>query len=41
MVHLDDILYQVSKPARYTGGEWNSVSKGWGTTELKIALACL
>jgi radical SAM family uncharacterized protein len=32
------ILYQVTKPARYTGGEWNSVIKDWDKTILKFAL---
>ncbi len=27
MINLDKLLYQVNKPARYTGGEWNSVKK--------------
>ncbi len=36
---LDQILPQVSKPARYTGGEWNSVVKDWEQVEVKIALA--
>src|SRR4030042_1336897 len=36
---LDDIIYEVSKPARYTGGEWNSVIKDWEATPLRIALA--
>ena len=36
---LDSILYQVSKPARYTGGEWNSVIKDWESTPSRIALA--
>ena len=39
MSHLDDILYQVSKPARYTGGEWNIVTKEWETIPTRIALA--
>ena len=39
MAHLNDILYQVSKPARYTGGEWNSVAKDWEATPIRIALA--
>ncbi len=34
-----NILYEVIKPARYTGGEWNSVFKGWESTPLRIALA--
>jgi radical SAM family uncharacterized protein len=36
---LDDILYQASKPARYTGGEWNSVIKDWSATPIRVALA--
>jgi radical SAM family uncharacterized protein len=36
---LDDILHQVSKPARYTGGEWNSIAKDWRATPIRIALA--
>jgi radical SAM superfamily enzyme YgiQ (UPF0313 family) len=36
---LDNILYQVSRPARYTGGEWNSIAKDWETTPIRIALA--
>ncbi len=39
MIPLDDILYQVSKPARYTGGEWNSIVKDWQATPVRIALA--
>jgi len=39
MTSLDDILCQVSKPARYTGGEWNSVVKDWEATPVRIALA--
>jgi radical SAM family uncharacterized protein len=35
---LDRILPAVSKPARYTGGEWNSVVKDWSGVEVKIAL---
>ena len=36
---LDDILPKVAKPARYTGHEWNSVSKDWDRVEVKVALA--
>lgn len=36
---LDGILPQVTKPARYTGHEWNSVVKGWDEADLHIALA--
>ena len=39
MTYLDNILHQVTKPARYTGGEWNSVVKDWDKTPIKIALA--
>ena len=35
---LDRILWQVEKPARYTGGEWNSITKDWDTTPTRIAL---
>ncbi|MEA3335350.1 MAG: TIGR03960 family B12-binding radical SAM protein [Chloroflexota bacterium] len=36
---LDKTLLTVQKPARYTGGEWNSVVKDWDTTTQRIALA--
>ena len=36
---LDRILPNVSKPARYTGGEWNSVVKDWETCDIRWALA--
>ena len=36
---LDNILHQVTKPARYTGGEWNCVVKDWDKTNIRIALA--
>jgi radical SAM family uncharacterized protein len=39
MDQLDSILRQVTKPARYTGGELNSVHKDWATTSLHVALA--
>lgn len=35
---LDRILPTVSKPARYTGGEWNSVVKDWSNVGVKVAL---
>lgn len=35
---LNSILHQVTKPARYTGGEWNSIKKDWGTTPIRVAL---
>jgi radical SAM family uncharacterized protein len=36
---LDRLLPTVSKPARYTGNEWNSVVKDWSNVDVKIALA--
>jgi radical SAM family uncharacterized protein len=38
LTYPDSILYQVTKPARYTGGEWNSVIKDWDKTILKFVL---
>ncbi|HJX12765.1 MAG TPA: TIGR03960 family B12-binding radical SAM protein [Dehalococcoidales bacterium] len=34
-----EILHRVNRPARYTGGEWNSVVKDWEGTAIRIALA--
>jgi radical SAM family uncharacterized protein len=34
----DSILHNVTKPARYTGGEWNSIVKEWGKCAVKVAL---
>jgi radical SAM family uncharacterized protein len=36
---LSRILPAVSKPARYIGGEWNSVIKDWGACDVRWALA--
>jgi len=36
---LDRILPAVTKPARYTGGEWNSVAKEWDACDVRWALA--
>ncbi|MEX0783191.1 MAG: TIGR03960 family B12-binding radical SAM protein [Dehalococcoidia bacterium] len=36
---IDQLLTRVSKPARYTGGEWNSVTKPWSSANVRIALA--
>ncbi|MCL6646703.1 MAG: TIGR03960 family B12-binding radical SAM protein [Chloroflexi bacterium] len=36
---LDRILPRVQKPARYTGGEFNSIVKDWSRVALKVALA--
>ena len=35
---LERTLLRVQKPARYTGGEWNSVVKDWEATPQRIAL---
>jgi len=39
LTDLNDILPQVTKPARYTGGEWNSVVKDWESIPIRIALS--
>ena len=39
MTTIDELLTRVSKPARYTGGEWNSVTKDWNSTTVHMALA--
>ncbi|MFC2008253.1 TIGR03960 family B12-binding radical SAM protein [Chloroflexota bacterium] len=39
MAYPDNILNQVTKPARYTGGEWNAAIKDWDRTPIRIALA--
>lgn len=39
MSSFTDFLHQVSRPARYTGGEWNSIVKDWRTVTIRIALA--
>ncbi|MCP5097552.1 MAG: TIGR03960 family B12-binding radical SAM protein, partial [Chloroflexi bacterium] len=36
---LERILPRVSKPGRYTGGEYNQVRKDWDQVEYKVALA--
>jgi radical SAM family uncharacterized protein len=36
---LERILPSVSKPARYTGGEWNSVVKDWDACDVRWVLA--
>ncbi len=39
MAYPNSILQKVTRPARYTGGEWNSVVKEWQTAEVRVALA--
>jgi len=38
LTYPDNILHQVIKPARYTGSEWNAVTKDWDKTKVKFAL---
>ncbi len=38
-MEIEAILRQVSKPARYTGGEWNAVVKDWDAQAVRMALA--
>src|SRR3990172_12756711 len=38
-VNTEAILSRVSKPARYAGGEWNSIAKDWESQSVRIALA--
>jgi radical SAM family uncharacterized protein len=35
----NEILHKIIRPARYTGGEWNSIVKDWDAIPIKIALA--
>ncbi len=37
-IDLDSLLAGVSKPARYSGGEWNSLTRPWDETEVRWAL---
>ncbi|MFH1086963.1 MAG: TIGR03960 family B12-binding radical SAM protein, partial [Chloroflexota bacterium] len=39
MSNPEEVFQQVSKPARYTGGEWNSVPGDWAKKKVHIALA--
>lgn len=38
MTQLDRILPKVTRPARYTGGEWNSIVKDWAAIDVRMAL---
>lgn len=38
MKTLDRFLPKVARPARYTGGEWNSIVKEWTEDQVKVAL---
>ncbi len=39
MTDLNRILHKVTRPARYTGGEWNSIVKDWDKTTIRIVLS--
>jgi len=39
LAYPDSILFEVEKPARYTGGEWNAIAKDWSGAAVKVALA--
>ncbi len=39
MVDLDSVLPRVTKPGRYSGGEWNSVVKDWESTEIRVVVS--
>ncbi len=39
MSYPSNILQQVTKPARYTGGEWNSIVKDWESIYIRVAIA--
>jgi radical SAM family uncharacterized protein len=39
MNQMDNILHQVAKPARYTGGEWQSIAKDWDRMAIKFVLS--
>ena len=38
-VDIEPLLGRVTKPGRYTGGEWNSVVKDWDAAAVRVALA--
>jgi radical SAM family uncharacterized protein len=35
---IDQLLARVTRPARYTGGEFNSITKDWAATPMRFAL---
>ena len=37
-IDLDPLLRGVTKPARYSGGEWNSIVRAWDDAEVRWAL---
>ncbi len=38
-MNIESVLRKVTRPARYTGGEWNAIAKDWQKTPLRVALA--
>ena len=36
---LENVLHEVQRPARYVGGEINSIVKEWSSDRVKVALA--
>ncbi len=39
MIDIDSTLNSVSRPGRYTGGEWHSITKEWDSVKAKVVLA--
>jgi radical SAM family uncharacterized protein len=40
MMQINDaLLHKITKPARYTNGEWNSIHKDWDSVFIRVALA--
>ncbi|MCD6442693.1 MAG: hypothetical protein J7L28_01850, partial [Thermotogae bacterium] len=37
-LNRSNVLHRVSKPARYVGGEWNSIKKDPERVKLRVAL---
>lgn len=37
-LQLNRLLYDVERPARYTGGEWNAIVKDFETADLRVVL---
>ena len=37
--NLEPMFSRVQKPARYTGGEWNSIVKDWDACDVRVAFA--
>ena len=37
--NLEPLFARVSKPARYTGGEWNSIVRDWDACDVRVAFA--